>query len=88
MSFYTFLFTPNDRGIGTGNDALARPQTLPTYSIYGPRYNVHRSFIVTKPAEFKPNQLVPFVPLEGNGAYVQGQFALQALTQTKKGASA
>lgn len=89
MSFWNFLFTPDNRGVGTGNDAVVRNQTLPIYSQYGPRYNVQRSFIVTKPAEFKPDQLVPTVPLEGNGAYIQGQFALQALTQTKKqGASA
>jgi hypothetical protein len=88
VNFYNFFRTPPDRGVGTGNDALAKPQTDPTYSIYGPRYNVQRSFIVTKPAHFKANQDVPFVPIEGNGAYIAGQYALQALTQTKKGASA
>lgn len=83
MSFYHLFQTPENRGVGTGANAFARPQTVPIYSIYGPRYNVQRSFIATKPGTFKAAQYVPYVPLEGNGAYIQGQFALQALSNPK-----
>jgi hypothetical protein len=92
MSFWRFLFTPDNRGVGTGNLAVARRTTNPIQSMYGPRYNVQRSFVATEGAQMKMHQDVPIVPIEGNGSFLQGQMALQALVnldaENKKGAGA
>jgi hypothetical protein len=82
---YNFIRTPENRGVGTGAMALARPQTDPIQSLYGPRYNVQRHLGPSAPAFMKwRNQVVP-VSILGNGSYLQGQLALQALVDMEKG---
>jgi hypothetical protein len=90
--FIRYLFTPDNRGVGTSNLAYERNQTPPIYSLYGPRYNVQKTLAPTAGARMKLAQDVPIVSIEGNGSFMQGQMALQALVDTaaeqaKKGAA-
>lgn len=80
MWLFNFFKTPANRGVGTGILALARPQTPPIQSMYGPRYNVQRCLVTTRQGgAMKLVQTVPVVPIEGNGSYFNGQMALQSL---------
>ena len=80
MSLFNFFKTPANRGVGTGNLSLALSQTPPIQSMYGPRYNVQRSMApCPNGAAMKLLQVVPTVPIEGNGSYLAGQLALQSL---------
>lgn len=82
---YNFIRGPENLGVGTGAMALVRPQTNPVQSIYGARYNVQRHYGPQAPAFMKwGNQVVP-VSILGNGSYLAGQIALQALTDLEKG---
>jgi len=86
MSWFKFFKTPANRGVGTGNLALERNQSPPIQSIYGPRYNVQGYLTTTRQGgAMKLAQNVPIVPIEGNGAYIQGVMALQSLTDSKRG---
>ena len=85
MSFFNFLRTPENRGIGTGSLALELGQTMPVQSMYGPRYNVQRSFAPTNQGgAMKVFKTVPIVPIEGNGSYLAGVMALQSLIKADK----
>jgi hypothetical protein len=88
MGWFRFLFTPANRGVGVANLAVEKTQSDPIQSIYGPRYNVQRSMIVTGPANVKFQQSVPIVPIEGNGSFLQGQMALQSLMDLEKAKAA
>lgn len=88
MNFFKYLFTPQNRGVGVANLAVEKTQTNPIQSIYGPRYNVQRSMIITGPANVKFQQSVPIVPIEGNGSFLQGQMALQSLIELDKAKTA
>lgn len=67
MSFYSFV-----RGIGvklgTGVSDLGfkRPSSVPIQSMYGPRYNVQRSFAPNSPGFVKLRQEVVAVSLLGD----------------------
>jgi hypothetical protein len=85
---YDFFFTPANRGVGTGNLALAKPSTNPIQSIYGARYNVQMCLATTlQGGAMQFVQKVPIVPIEGNGSFLQGQMALQSLLKEKEGGS-
>lgn len=66
-------------GVGTSNLAYAPDKRLPILSVYNLKYNVRNQLNPTAPAYFKPSQIVPQLPIEGNGLALQGQLALQAL---------
>jgi len=83
-SMFGLTPTPRDRGIGIDNLAVLLT-AHPTYSMYGPRYNIRKSFAVsTTGGQFYLYPSAPITSIEGNGAEIAGQFALQALQQTGK----
>lgn len=96
MGIYNFRGTPDDLGIGTGNLALQRFQTLPIDSIYSARNNVigdldiHQGGSVQLGSivdgQFRPPETAP-VSLRANGLYFSGELALQALVEFEKARS-
>lgn len=76
-----YHFRPGVRGIGIGaeNMALIQPTTLPVDSIYAPRYNVQRSMYSYSGGALKLAQELPFVSVKGQGVYLSGEMAMQAL---------
>lgn len=75
-------------GVGAEGMALLQTQSLPlTDGFMTPRYMVRGSLAPLQGAEVKFDRSVPTVDIRGNGAYLQGQLALQALAANanKKG---
>ncbi len=77
---FNYIVTPVGLGVGTSNLAYAPVARLPKQSPYNPRYNVQGQLAPTAPAYYKPMQDVPTISIEGNGLAMQGQMALQSLT--------
>lgn len=70
-------------GIGTGTERLGfmKPQTDPLYAPYDLRHSVRGDLKPTALGTLKLEQLFQPVGIRGNGVYLQGQMALQALAQ-------
>lgn len=79
---FRLLSTPDDRGVGTRNIAVALT-AHPTYSIYGPRYNVQRTLNTGSRGYLYYTQGVLPTGLQGNGSFNAGQLALQSLSKGK-----
>ena len=82
---YNYRAGPNTLGIGVDNMALERQPIAVDMPIYGPRYNVQKSFApLMGGAQFPLAVSVPNVGLRANGVYMSGQLALAALTDFNK----
>jgi len=78
--------TAGDLGVGALGLSYERSQTLPLYDgFYTPRYAVQGQLAVQAPGFVKENQQFVPVSLVGNGIGLQGQLALQALSQQTGG---
>jgi hypothetical protein len=83
-SMFGLVSTPRDRGVGVDNNAVVQT-AHPTYSIYGPRYNIKRSFALsTTGGQLYLSEAAPIVGIEGNGSEIAGQYALQSLQKAMK----
>jgi hypothetical protein len=82
--FYGYLFGRTGFGVGTGNQALAQPTSLPVDSIYAPRYNAKRDLGPQAPGYLKQEQNFVPVSLLANGIYFQGTLELEALAEFEK----
>lgn len=83
---YFYRPGPNTLGIGVDNLALERPGIPVDEPIYGRRYNVRKSFApLTGASQFPLAPAVPAVSLRGNGVYLSGDMALQALAEFNAG---
>lgn len=74
--------------LGTGADAMGfeQPTTLPMYDGWmRPRYAVRGQLDTQRPGYVKYDQQFVPVDLVGNGIAIQGQLALQALSQVTGG---
>jgi len=82
---YNYIAGPNTLGIGVDNMALLRQPIAIDSPIYGPRYNVHKSFApLTGGAQFPLAVYGPTTDIRANGVYLSGAVALQALTDFNK----
>lgn len=86
MSFYSYVRNSLNLGVGTRDLAFQRSQSIPIDTVYGPRYNVHRSMAPQAPGFVKLNQQVVPVSLLGyNGLAIPTQRVLQQLVQMERG---
>lgn len=74
-------------GIGTGVERLGfdKPQTDPIYAPYDRRHTVRGDLNPVNEGTMKLVQDFQSVSLRGNGVYLSGQMALQALAQFQQG---
>lgn len=80
--FYDYKIGPNTLGIGVDNLAFADYKIAINEPIYGPRYNVKRSFAALDgAAQFPLAPSGPAIDLRANGVYMGGNLALGMLTQ-------
>ena len=80
-NYYRFGFTPDALGVGVSNRPLLRPQTLPWFdTVNGRGRHVLQQLTVLSGAPSFPQQKAEIVSLRGSGIAIQGQMALQALT--------
>lgn len=83
---YKFVKRIFNIGVGVEGLSLLPPQTLPLQDTWlRPRYQVQRSLAPQAPAFVKQQQQFQPVALTGNGSVLQGQMALQALSQLTGG---
>lgn len=82
---YNFRAGAKGIGIGAENMALIQPTTLPVDSIYAPRYNVQRSLGPYGGGALKYAQELPYVSVKGQGVYLAGDMAMQALIDFNAG---
>lgn len=83
-SFFTFRRSVDNLGVGTRDLGLEQPQHIQPASMYGPRYNVRRSFGPTAPGFAVIGQRVVPVSFHGSGSGLQGQMILQALAKLER----
>ena len=82
---YSYRVGPNTLGIGVDNIAFADYRIATDEPIYGPRYNVHRSFSpCDAAAQFPLAASGPHIDLKADGVYMNGSIAMQMLTQFNK----
>lgn len=79
-----YISTPDNRGVGVQNLAFVSKTPNGVADSYSPYRMVRRSMNATRAADVKFAQGVPIVPIEGNGSYIQGVFAMQALLDLDK----
>jgi len=84
-----YISTPDNRGVGVQNLAFVSKTPNGIADSYSPYRMVKRSMKATRPGDVKFAQSVPTVPIEGNGSYIQGIFAMQSLLdlEQQKGAA-
>lgn len=79
--YYRYGFTPDNLGVGVSNLPLLRPQTLPWFdTVHGRGRATLQQLHVLAGAPSFPQQKAELVSLRGSGIAIQGQMALQALT--------
>ena len=82
---YSYRAGPDRLGIGVDNMALVRPGIGIDEPVYGPRYNVRRSFEPFRgAAQFPLAVSGPATDLRASGVYMSGDMALAALADFQK----
>lgn len=83
---YDFVKKLGNVGVGVENLGFLPPSTLPLYDGWmRARYRVRGQLDPQAPGFVKSSQQFQPVSLLGNGSYLQGQLALQALAQLTGG---
>lgn len=72
---------PSGIGVGVEGLGLMKPQTDPIYAPYDRRHSVRGALVPTGEGINKLVQDFQPVSIRGNGVYLSGQMALQALAQ-------
>lgn len=82
VGIYDYMVGPNTLGIGMDNLAFADYNIAIDEPIYGPRYNVQRSFAALMGgAQFPLAKSGPQFDLRANGVYMASELNLGMLTQ-------